>query len=93
MPWEVPRGEGHLLLDPKVKVWVLPYQRLQGLSGGLGGLLGQMCEARRVLLILDEFQLLREVGGHADDPEGPPDLQPPDAAGREQAKRGSAGAA
>lgn len=61
VPCEVP-DQAHKLLDTKVKVWVLPYQRLNGVAAYLA----QMVERRNVLLIFDEFQLLRDLGGRDD---------------------------
>jgi hypothetical protein len=46
-----------LLLKPTAKMWVLPYQRLHGMTEVLAHLTG----AKNVLLIFDEFQLLREA--------------------------------
>src|SRR5262249_23624033 len=51
------------LLNPNVKVWLLPYQRIKGLSVELA----QLTAAKNVLLIFDEFQLLREISGDKDE--------------------------
>lgn len=51
------------LLQPSKRVWVMPYQRLNGVAA----VLSQYVEKHRVLLILDEFQLLKDIGGQRDD--------------------------
>lgn len=57
-------NKGHKLLDPSVKVWVLPYQKLNGVAQ----MLTHMVEKKNVLLIFDEFQLLRDLGQQREDP-------------------------
>jgi superfamily II DNA or RNA helicase len=60
-----------------VKAWVLPYQKLRG----VGDFLSQLVESRNVLLIFDEFQLLRDIQSRRDEmaegPEGWFDLLDP----------------
>jgi hypothetical protein len=56
MPQEVPDNH-QKLLDPDSKVWVLPYQRLNSVAY----MLAMLAERKNVLLIFDEFQLLRDL--------------------------------
>lgn len=62
VPHELPENP-KTLFDPRKRVWVMPYQRLNGVAA----LLAQYAEKHRVLLILDEFQLLKDIGGGQDD--------------------------